>query len=165
MLLPQLSALGWFHTLGSLPAVPLALYMLIRHGRVTPEAVIGKAWLVFMFIGAISGVLVIKDAPGVAISILSLGSLTVGSTVHKATFLGRHRDWIQTVSLSTAVFTLFLPSVTETLTRLPAGHPIAANPQAPLVVAFQLSLVVVLIVGVTLQLMFLKRPTPATVPA
>jgi hypothetical protein len=165
MLLPQLSALGWFHTLGSLPAVPIALYMLIRHGRVTPEALIGKAYLVFMYIGAISGVLVIKDPPGVAISILSLGSLTVGALVHKATFLGRHRNWIQTVALSTSVFTLFLPSLTETFTRLPAGHPIASSPQAPLVVTLQLSLVVILIVGVTLQLMFLKRPAQATVPA
>lgn len=163
MLLPHLSALGWFHTLGSLPAVPLALYMLFRHGRITPEAVTGKAWLVFMFIGAISGVLVIKDPPGVAISILSLGSLAVGSTIHKAVFLGAHRLWIQTVALSTATFTLFLPSLTETLTRLPAGDPIAASPQAPLVVTLQLGLVVCLIVGVTLQLLFLKRPPQATV--
>jgi hypothetical protein len=165
MLLPHLSALGWFHTLGSLPAVPLALYMLIRHGRITPEATLGKAYLVFMYIGAISGVLVIKDPPGVAISILSLGSLTVGATVHKATFLGRHRNWIQTAALSTSVFTLFLPSLTETFTRLPAGHPIAASPQDPLVVTLQLSLLVILIVGVTLQLMFLKRPMQATVAA
>ena len=165
MLLPHLSALGWFHTLGSLPAVPLALYMLARHGRITPDAIAGKAWLVFMLIGAISGVLVIKDAPGVAISILSLGSLALGSTVQKADFLGGHRHWIQTVALSTAVFTLFLPSLTETLTRLPAGHPIAASPQAPLVVALQLGLVACLIVGVTLQLMFLKRAPQVTVQA
>lgn len=165
MLLPQLSALGWFHTLGSLPAVPLALYLLIRHGRIPPDKPLGKAFLIFMFIGSVSGVLVIKDAPGVAISILSLGSLVVGSTVGSIPPLANHRWWIETVALSTAVFTLFLPSVTETLTRLPAGDPIADSPAAPLVVAFQLSLVVVLIVGVTLQLLFLRRPVRATVPA
>lgn len=165
MLLPHLSALGWFHTLGSLPAIPLSLYMLVRHGRITPEASTGKAWLVFMLIGAISGLLVIKDAPGVAISLLSLGSLAVGSTVQKADVLGNHRHWIQTVALSTATFTLFVPSVTETLTRVPAGHPIAASPQAPLVVLLQLGLVVCLIVGVTLQLLFLKRAPQGTMPA
>lgn len=163
MLLPHLSALGWFHTLGSLPAVPLALYMLIRHGRVTPTATVGKAYLVFMYIGALSGVLVIKDPPGVAISILSLGSLTVGALVHKATFLGKHRNWIETVALSTSVFTLFLPSLTESFTRLPASHPIAASPAAPLVVTLQLSLVAILLVGVTLQLLFLNKPMQSTV--
>lgn len=165
MLLPQLSALGWFHTLGSLPAVPLALYLLIRYGRIPPEKMISKIFLGFMFIGALSGVLVIKSLPGVAISILSLGSLVVGSTIGLITPLARHRWWIQTVALSVAVFTLFLPSVTEVMTRLPAGQPIADSPEDPLVVAFQLSLVVILIVGVTLQLLFLRRPVRATVAA
>ena len=161
MLLPQLTALGWFHTLGSLPAVPLALYLLIRYGRIPPEKTLGKAFLVFMFIGALSGVLVIKDPPGVAISILSLGSLIVGSTIGFIGPLQRHHWWVQTVALSVSVFTLFLPSVTETLTRLPADGPIADSPQAPLVVAFQLSLVVLLIIGVTLQLLFLRPPSQA----
>lgn len=165
MLLPQLSALGWFHTLGSLPAVPIALYLLFRHGRILPATPLGKAYLVFMFIGGISGVLVIKDPPGVAISILCLGSLVVGSTVGMIGFLDHQRWWIETVAFSTSVFTLFLPSLTETLTRLPAGDPVAASPQAPLVVGLQLSLVVILIVGVTLQLLFLKRPLQVSVPA
>ena len=165
MLLPQLSALGWFHTLGSLPAVPLALYLLIRYGRIPPEKMISKIFLGFMFIGALSGVLVIKSPPGVAISILSLGSLVVGSTIGLIPPLARHRWWIQTVSLSVAVFTLFLPSVTDVMTRLQAGQPIADSPEDPLVVAFQLSLVIILIVGVTLQLLFLRRPVRATVAA
>lgn len=165
MLLPQLSALGWFHTLGSLPAVPLALYLLFRYGRIPPEKTVAKVFLAFMFVGALSGVLVIKSPPGAAISVLSLGSLIVGATVGTFKPLERHHWWIQTVALSTAVFTLFLPSVTETLTRLPAGHPIAESPEAPLVVGFQLSLLVLLIVGVTLQLLFLRRPVRATVMA
>jgi hypothetical protein len=165
MLLPQLSALGWFHTLGSLPAIPLALYLLARYGRIPPEKPLGKAFLAFMFVGALSGVLVIKDMPGVAISILSLGSLIVGSTIGRFPPLAEHCWWIQTVALSTAVFTLFLPSVTETLTRLPAANPIADSPQDPLVVTFQLSLLALLIVGVTLQLLFQRRAVRARVLA
>ena len=165
MLLPQLSALGWVHTLGSLPAIPLALYLLARYGRVPPEKTLGKVFLGFMFVGAISGVLVIKSMPGVAISVLSLGSLIIGSTIGRFPPLARHCWWIQTVALSTAVFTLFLPSVTETLTRLPAGRPIADSPQAPLVVTFQLSLLVLLIVGMALQLIFLRRAVRARVMA
>ena len=165
MLLPELSALGWFHTLGSLPAVPLALILLFRHGRITPETTLGKVFLAFMFVGALSGVAVIKSPPGVLISVLAVGSLVVGTGVRFVRSLAGHRWWIETAALSISVFTLFLPSVTETLTRLPAGRPIADSPEAPLVVAFQLSLLVVLIVGVTLQLMFLRRPVRATVTA
>ncbi|RYF98172.1 MAG: hypothetical protein EON94_13610 [Caulobacteraceae bacterium] len=156
-MLPELSTLGWFHTLGSLPAVPIGLALMIRHGRIDPASLWGKIYLLFMFIGAITGVLVIRDAPGVAISILALGSLVVGSLVRFATPLGRHRGWIETVAMSTSLFTLLLPSVTETLTRLPAGNPIADSPQAPLVVAFQLTLLVALIVVITLQLRSRRR--------
>ena len=35
-MLPQLSALGWFHTLGSLPAVPIGLILMLMHGRIDP---------------------------------------------------------------------------------------------------------------------------------
>jgi hypothetical protein len=165
MLLPELSALGWFHTLGSLPAIPLSIYLLARHGRIPPETGLGKLFLGFMFIGALSGVLVVKSPPGAAVAALSVISLTVGSTIGFVKPLARHRWWIETVALSVSVFTLFLPSVTETLTRLPAGDPVAASPEAPLVVAFQLTLLLALIVGVTLQLLFLRRPVRATVPA
>ena len=162
-MLPELSPLGWFHTLGSLPAVPIGLALMIRHGRINPASGWGKIYLLFMFIGAISGVLVIRDPPGVAISILSLGSLVTGALVRFVTPLGRHRGWIETVAMSTSLFTLLLPSVTETLTRLPAGHPIADSPQAPLVVAFQLTLLVALIVVVTLQLLYRRRVAHAAV--
>ena len=156
-MLPELSALGWFHALGSLPALPIGLMLLLRHGRIDPGVLWGRAYLLFMFLGAITGVMVIRDAPGVLISILSLGSLVVGATVRFATPLGSHRPWIETVAMSTSFFTLLLPSATETLTRLPAGNPVAASPQAPLVVAIQLGLLAALIVGVTLQLLRLRR--------
>lgn len=156
MLLPEISTIGWFHTLGSLPAVPLSLWLLAACGRIPPGTRAGKAWLVFMFIGALSGVLVIKSPPGVAISVLSIGSLVVGSLIGRIAPRWRHRWWIETVALSTATFTLFLPSFTEILTRLPAGAPIAAGPEAPLVVSIQLSLLALLIGGVVLQLTILR---------
>ena len=165
MLLPELSALGWFHTLGSLPAVPLALYLLIRHGFIRPATPLGKIYLAFMFLGAITGVLVIRDAPGVAISILSLGSLTVGALIGFVKPLASQRWWIETVAMSTSALTLFIPSVTETLTRLPADAPIAASPADPIVVAFQLTVLIGLFVLIPLQLRFLHRARQATVVA
>lgn len=156
MLLPELSAVGWFHTLGSLPAIPLSLWLLARHGRIPPGTRQGKAWLVFMFIGALSGVLVIKSPPGVAISILSIGSLVVGSLIGLIARRWKHRWWIETMAVSTATFTLFLPSFTEILTRLPAGAPIAAGPEAPLVVAIQVLLLLLLIGGIVYQLTVMR---------
>lgn len=33
-----ISTLGWVHTLGSLPAIPLAIYMFARQGRIVPRS-------------------------------------------------------------------------------------------------------------------------------
>jgi hypothetical protein len=156
-MLPELSPLGWFHTLGSLPALPIGLMLLFRHGRIDPSSGWGKLYLLFMFVGAITGVLVIRDPPGILISVLAVGSLVVGASVRFAGFLGNQRRWIETVAMSTSFFTLMLPSLTETLTRLPVGAPIAAGPQAPLMVSIQLALLVGLVLGVTLQLLALRR--------
>ena len=67
--------------------------------------------------------------------------------------------------MSTSALTLFIPSVTETLTRLPADDPIAASPADPIVVAFQLTVLIGLFVLITLQLRFLRRARRATVMA
>ena len=162
-MLPELSALGWFHSLASLPALPIGLALLLRHGRIDPAAGWGKLYLLFMFVGAITGVLVIRDAPGVLISVLSLATLAVGSAVRFVGPLGDHRRWIETIAMSTSFFTLLLPSATETLTRLPAANPVAASPQAPLVVAIQLGLLIALVIGVTLHLLHLRRVRPVAI--
>ena len=40
----DISPLGWLHTVGSLPAIPLAIYMLVKHGRVAPNTKAGRAY-------------------------------------------------------------------------------------------------------------------------
>ena len=49
-----ISALGWVHTLGSLPAIPLAAYMFIKHGRIVPRSRAGLAYFVSMLIGGLT---------------------------------------------------------------------------------------------------------------
>lgn len=71
--------------------------------------------------------------------------------------MARYRWSIETIALSISYFTLLLPSVTETLTRLPAGDPVAFRRRGPLVVGFQLTTLVLLVLGVTLQLLSRRR--------
>ena len=47
-----ISPLGWVHTLGSLPAIPLAVYMFARHGRIVPRSGPGTVYFVSMLIDA-----------------------------------------------------------------------------------------------------------------
>ncbi|MFR0657164.1 hypothetical protein SB719_21710, partial [Pantoea sp. SIMBA_079] len=47
-----ISPLGWVHTIGSLPAIPLAIYMFVRYGRILPRSKSGGLYFVSMLIGA-----------------------------------------------------------------------------------------------------------------
>jgi hypothetical protein len=67
-----ISALGWVHTLGSLPAIPLAAYMFARHGRIVPGSRAGLAYLGFMLVGAGSVFMIARQPASSAIALLTL---------------------------------------------------------------------------------------------
>lgn len=155
-----ISALGWVHTLGSLPAIPLAGYMLARHGRIVPRSSPGLFYLIFMLIGAGSVFLIAKQPVSNVIAIITLLLLLVGYGVGRVTGLGRARVYLETILLSMTVFLLMLPTVSEVLRRVPDGHPIVTDMQAPLLLAAQGGLLIALIVGVTVQVIHLRRQGP-----
>lgn len=160
-----ISPLGWLHTLGSLPAIPAAIYMLARYGRIEPASIAGRIYLIAMIIGSLSVFLVAKQPISNAIAVIALGSLLVGYGVSHIRALGRAARYIETISLSFSVLILMVPTVTETLTRVPNGNPILKSLDAPLLKAAQGSLLVLFLIGVTLQVIALRRGAGAKTAA
>ena len=81
-----ITPLGWVHTLGSLPAIPLAAYMFARHGRIMPRTAPGIAYLIFMLIGAGTVFLVAHQSVSygigtVTILLLIAGMVVVGTAI------------------------------------------------------------------------------------
>ncbi len=158
-----ISPLGWIHTLGSLPAIPLALYMLARHGRIVPRSGPGLAYLLSMLVGATTVFLVTRQAAGVVIASVTLLFLLIGYGVGRLTRLGRAALYVETISLSLSVFLLMVPAVSETLRRVPDGHPFVTDVKSPLLVGAQGGLFVLLVIGVIVQLVALRRQGRAVV--
>lgn len=152
-----ISPLGWIHTLGSLPAIPLALYMLVRHGRITPRNGAGIAYFILMLIGAVTVFLVAHQAASHGIAIATILLLLTGYAMAYRPFAGRASSYIETVCLSLTVFLLMVPSVSETLRRVPDGHPLVTDPKSPLLLGSLASLAVMLLVGLTVQIIALRR--------
>jgi hypothetical protein len=67
-----ISPLGWLHTLGSLPAIPAAGYMLACHGRIVPRSVPGAIYFVSMLIGGATVFLVAHQPVSYGIGIATL---------------------------------------------------------------------------------------------
>lgn len=152
-----ISPLGWLHTLGSLPAIPLALYMFARHGRIVPRSGAGLGYFVSMLLGAGTVFLVARQPVSNAIAVVTLVLLVVGYGVGRIGALGRTRVYLETILLSLTAFLLMLPTVTEVLRRVPDGHPLVTDLHAPLLVGAQGSLLLALVLGVTAQVVYLRR--------
>jgi hypothetical protein len=152
-----ISPIGWFHTLGSLPALAMAIYMLVRHGRIVPRSIPGAIYFASMVLGGATAFLVAKQPVSYAIGGLTLLVIAVGYGVHRLTFLGRLRRYIETMSLSFSVLLLLVPTVTETLTRVPDGAPFASSVSSPIVLAAHATLLLAFIVGLIAQIIVLRR--------
>jgi hypothetical protein len=152
-----ISPLGWLHTLGSLPAIPVAVYMFARHGRIVPRSRAGAVYFFSMLIGGLTVFLVAKEPVGDIIGTATIALLLVGYGVGRMPTLGRVGVYVETISLTLTTFLLAVPTVTETLRRVPDGHPLVTDPKAPLLLGAQGALVIALIIGVIAQLFYLRR--------
>lgn len=152
-----ISPLGWVHTLGSLPAIPVALYMFGRYGRIEPGSPAGRVYLVSMLVGAVTAYLVAKDQVAYVIASLTLLSLFVGYAAMRVGALGSAARYIETISLSFSALLLMVPTVTETLTRVPNGNPLAKGIDSPLVLGAQGLVFAVFVVGLIVQMFMLRR--------
>jgi hypothetical protein len=152
-----ISPLGWVHTLGSLPAIPVAVYMFVRHGRIVPRSRAGAVYFFSMLIGGATVFLVAKQSVSPIIGAVTILLLLVGYGVGRVSGLGRVGVYVETISLTLTAFLLALPSVTETLRRVPDGHPWVTDPKSPVLMAAQASLLIALVVGIIVQLFYLRR--------
>jgi hypothetical protein len=152
-----ISPLGWLHTLGSLPAIPAAAYMLARQGRIVPRSIAGVVYFAAMVIGSGTVFLVAHQPVSYAIGVITLALLFAGYGVGQLRWLGRAGLYIETVCLSLTAFLLMVPTVSETLRRVPDGHPLVTDLNSPILVGAQAILLLALVIGLTVQIFSLRR--------
>jgi hypothetical protein len=152
-----ISPIGWLHTLGSLPAIPLAAYMLIKHGRIAPETQAGRAYFWFMLLGVLTVYPIAHQPVSAIVATVTLVVLLVGYGIARWQTAKQFWKYAQTISLSISVFLLMVPTVSESLRRLPVGHPLVTDLKDPLLLGAQGALFLVLIIGVPLQILTQRK--------
>jgi hypothetical protein len=70
---------------------------------------------------------------------------------------GRAVAYIETILLSLTAFFLMIPTVSETLRRVPDGHPFVTDLKSPLLIGAQGLIFLVLVLGVATQVYFLRK--------
>ncbi|MGQ2950723.1 MAG: hypothetical protein ACT6RN_10450 [Agrobacterium sp.] len=152
-----ISPLGWVHTLGSLPAIPVAIYMFARYGRIVPRSTLGAIYFVSMLIGAATAFLVAHQPVSYAIGALTILFLLAGYGIERILGPTRIARYVETICLSVSAFLLMVPTATETLRRVPDGHPFVTDLKSPLLLGVQAGLLAILVVGLTAQIIYLAR--------
>lgn len=154
-----ISPLGWIHTLGSLPAIPMAVYMFARYGRIVPRSVAGKVYFVAMLIGSLTVFVIAHQGISYVIGVAALVLLLAGYGVAYLPLRlpGRIGIYLETFCLTLTAFVLMVPTVTETQKRVPDGHPLVSDPKSPLLLGAQAALLVALVLGLIAQALYLRR--------
>jgi uncharacterized membrane protein len=148
-----------FHTAISLVALVCGFWVLARDKEISPRNGLGQIYLVGTFISAASGLFIFQHGgfgPPHVLSILTILALAVGTVAATSGLFGRASRYIQAISYSATIFFHLIPGVTETSTRLPRGAPLVASPDAPVLRTVAVVLLVVFLIGLTLQLRWLR---------
>jgi len=154
-----LTTLGVFHTAISLVALVCGIWVLVRDKEISAKNGLGQIYLVGTFISAATGLFIFQRGgfgPPHVFSILTLLALAVGTVAATSGLFGRASRYIQAISYSSTIFFHLVPGIVETSTRLPRGAPLVASPEAPVLQGAILVLLVLLIIGLTLQLRWLR---------
>jgi hypothetical protein len=152
-----ISPLGWLHTLSSLPAIPALFYMLIRHGRIIPRSIAGAIYFISMLLGAATVFLVAHQPVSAGIGATTLILLLGGYGAGYLPIPKSISVYFETIFLSLTAFLLMAPTVSETLRRVPDGHPFVTDLKSPVLLGSQAGLLVILIIGLVTQIIWLRR--------
>ena len=155
-----LSTLGVMHTAISLVALICGFILLVRDKQISPRARLGPTYVVATFLTAATGLFIFHHGgfgPPHVLSILTITALALGAAATYSGFFGRASRYVETVCYSLTFLFHLIPGFTETLTRLPAGAPIAASAEAPILQKIDLALLVLFVAGVIWQILRLRR--------
>jgi uncharacterized membrane protein len=155
-----LTPLGIAHTAASLVAIVSGFWALARFREISPREPVGRTYLVATLLTALTALGIFRHgsfgAPH-ALALLTLLTLAAGTAAALRGAFGRRSRQVQAICYSATLLFHMIPGFTESLTRLPPGQPLLPDSKAPEFGPIYAVLVGLFLVGVALQLRWLKR--------
>lgn len=155
-----LTPLGAFHTAVSLIAVAAALIAFVREGEITGDTAAGRIYLYTTALTCLTayGIFEHGGESGMlhTISTVTLGFLLIAAVAGKTDLLGRFAPYIEVASYSATFFFHVVVGVTEGAMHFPPGDGLVASRDDPALQAVTVGLLVLFLLGATLQLRRLR---------
>lgn len=158
--MPEIIPLGWLHTAMGIIALVSGGIALFKFKEILPQTRSGQIYLVTTLITAATALAIYQHGgfgPAHGLAVMTLLALAAGTVAATTTLFGKWSRYVRAVSYSATLLFHCIPAVTDGLLRLPVGDPVLTSIEDPVLKASYLGLLVLFLVGVSLQLRWIHR--------
>ncbi len=158
--MPEMTVLGWFHTILGILAVLSGFYTLYKYKIITTEESSGKLYVLVTLLVAGSALGIYNQGGfGIAhvLAVLTLIALAGGYIMEKFKWFGSFSKYFQALGYTSTLLFHMIPAITDFLRRLPLGDPFIDSFEDPLLLNFHIAFLVIYLVGLVTQMVWLKR--------
>lgn len=149
-----LSGLGIFHTIIGIVAIGAAIISFVRFGKIDLTHLSGKIYFYTTTVTALTALGISKHGgfnPGHIFSVFIFILVVVAFWLSVKRSTNNKARYIENFLLSFSFFLSLIPTVNETFTRVPLGHPLAKNPTDPIIAQTLLLLLIAFVAGAIYQ--------------
>lgn len=149
-----LSNLGIFHTAIGVIAIIAALIAFVRYGKIDLGQITGKVYFYCTLVTSLTALGISRNGgfnPGHAFSILIIILVVAACFLVYRRKESNKARYFENFFLSFSFFLSMLPTVNETFTRIPVGHPLAKDIGDPVIGRTLFAILILFIVGSVYQ--------------
>lgn len=149
-----LSSLGIFHTAIGVIAIVAAVTGFIGNGKIDLSRLSGKIYFYFTLVTSLSALGLSKKGgfnPGHIFALFIVVLILLAYFLYSRKKGNNRARFSENFLLSFSFFLSLVPTVNETFTRVPIGHPLAKAPTDPIIAQTLLVLFVFFIIGSVIQ--------------
>ena len=158
--MPEIIPLGWFHTIMGIVALVSGGYTLAKFREISHQTRSGQIYLVTTLITAGTALAIYQHGffgPAHVLAVMTLGALAVGMVASTTQLFGKASRYVRAFMFTSTLLFHCIPAVTDALLRLPVGDPFLTSIEDPILRMCYLGLLVLFLVGVSLQLRWIRR--------
>lgn len=158
--MPEMTLLGWFHTILGVVALVSAFYTLFKYKIISLENTSGKLYVLVTIIVAGSALGIYNQGGfGIAhwLAVLTLVAVSGGIIMEKFKWFGGFSMYFQALGYSSTLLFHMLPAITDFLLRLPIGNSFVDSIEDPLLVGFHQAFLLIFVVGMVAQIRWLNK--------
>lgn len=155
-----LSNLGIFHTAIGVIAIFAAVAGFIKNGKIDIGQLTGKIYFYFTLITSLTALGLSKHGgfnPGHIFALFIVVLILAAHYLHSRKKGNNRPRFFENFLLSFSFFLSLVPTVNETFTRIPLGHPLASAPTDPIIGLTLLGLFILFLIGSFFQFRAQRR--------